>query len=73
MTKDDECHSVETGHGRIHERRCRVFYGVDRISGIDKFRGVCAVVEVTTHTTYKATGESCHHSIHGTKETALRD
>jgi predicted transposase YbfD/YdcC len=48
---------VETGHGRIHERRCRVFYGVDRISGTGKFRGVCAVVEVTTHTTYKATGK----------------
>lgn len=57
MTPDDECHSVEFGHGRIHERRCRVFYGVDLISGIDKFRGVCAVVEITTHTTYKATGE----------------
>lgn len=57
MTADDENHSVEIGHGRIHERRCRVFYGVGRISGIDKFRGVCAVVEVTTHTTYKATGE----------------
>jgi len=57
MTPDDECHSVETGHGRIHERRCRVFYGVDRISGIDKFSSVCAIVEVTTHTTHKATGK----------------
>ena len=58
MTPDDEYHSeVEIGHGRIHERHCRVFYGVDRISGIGKFSGVCAVVEVTTHTTYKATGE----------------
>lgn len=57
MTPDDECHSVETGHGRIHERRCRVFYGVDRISGIDKFSSVCAIVEVTPHTTHKATGK----------------
>jgi len=57
MSPDDEFHSVEIGHGRIHERRCRVFYGVDSISGIDKFRGVCAVVEITTHTTYKATGK----------------
>ena len=57
MTADDEYHSVETGHGRIHERRCRVFYGVDRISGTDKFSSVCAIVEVTTHTTHKATGK----------------
>ena len=59
MAPDDEYRpEVEIGHGRIHERHCRVFYGVDRISGMTaKFRDVCAVVEVTTHTVYKATGE----------------
>ena len=58
MTPDDEYHpGVEIGHGRIHERHCRVFYAVDGISGIDRFRDVCAVVEVNTRTTYKASGE----------------
>ena len=59
MTPDDEYHpGVELGHGRIHERHCRVFYAVDGISGIDRFRDVCAVVEVSTSTTYKATGKA---------------
>lgn len=58
MTPDDEYHpEVEIGHGRIHERHCRVFYGVDGISGIDRFKDVCAVAEVATHTIHKATGE----------------
>ena len=60
MTPDDEYHSVvEIGHGRIHERHCRVFYDVHGISGIGRFCDVCAVVEITTHTTYKATGKVC--------------
>ena len=58
MTPDDEYHpGVEVGHGRIQERHCRVFYDVARISGMDKFRDACAVVEVKTHTTYKSTGK----------------
>ena len=58
MTPDDEYHpGVETGHGRIQERHCRVFYDVGKINGMDKFRDACAVVEVRTRTIYKATGE----------------
>ena len=57
MTPNDEYHpGAEAGHGRIHERHCRVFYDVGRIGGMDKFRDVCAVVEVKTHTIHKATG-----------------
>ena len=44
-------------HGRIHERHCRVFRDLSRISGIGKFRDVRAVVEVGTHTTKKSNGE----------------
>ena len=60
MTPDEEYHSdVELGHGRIHERHCRVFRDLSRISGIGKFRDVRAVVEVETRTTRKSTGEQC--------------
>ena len=58
MTPDDEYHGdLECSHGRIHERHCRVFRDLSRISGIGKFRDVRAVVEIKTHTTEKSTGE----------------
>ena len=58
MTPDEEYHGdVECSHGRIHERHCRVFRDLSRISGIKKFRDVRAVVEIKTCTTQKATGQ----------------
>jgi len=58
MTPDEEYHGdVECSHGRIHERHCRVFRDLSRISGIEKFRDVRAVVEIKTCTTQKATGQ----------------
>lgn len=65
MTPYDEYHGdVECCHGRIHERHCRVFRDLDRISGIGKFRDVRAVVEVKTRTTEKATGEVSSQTRH---------
>lgn len=58
MTPDEEYNAdAECCHGRIHERHCRVFRDLGRISGIGKFRDACAVVEIRTHTTEKATGK----------------
>ena len=59
ITPADEYHGdVECSHGRIHERHCRVFRDLSRISGIEKFRDVRAVVEVKTRTQEKATGKA---------------
>ena len=54
---DDEWESEwELAHGRMHQRRCRVYSNISDLKPLEKFRNVKAVVEIDTHTIEKKSG-----------------
>lgn len=58
MPPDDSYVSgVETGHGRIYQRKCYLYRNLSNIKGADRWKGLKAVARIDTQTIMKSTGE----------------
>lgn len=53
---NDEWMSEGTAHGRLYQRRCRVYSDISGIKALEKFLNVKAVVTIDTHTIEKKSG-----------------
>lgn len=48
MKPDSENELVEKGHGRIETRNCKVFQQIQLLEGVEKWKGLKSVIQITT-------------------------